>query len=47
MLLYVSFPSEGNTFDYIMLPKGLKFRNLECIDRGLSDHSALVAEIWQ
>ena len=42
---YVSFPSEGNTFDYIMLPKGLKFKSLECINRGLSDHSSLVAEI--
>ena len=41
----VSFPSEGNTFDYIMLPKGLKFKSLECINRGLSDHSSLVAEI--
>ena len=44
---YVSFPSEGNTFDYIMLPKGLKFKSMECIDGGLSDHSALVAEIEQ
>ena len=44
---YVSFPSEGNTFDYIMLPKFLKFKSLECIGRGLSDHSSLVAEIEQ
>ena len=42
---YVSFLSEGNTFDYIMLPKGLEFKSLECIDRGFSDHSSLVAEI--
>ncbi|MCL5434218.1 MAG: endonuclease/exonuclease/phosphatase family protein [Candidatus Marsarchaeota archaeon] len=44
---YVSFPSEGNTFDYIMIPKNMKFGSLECIDRGLSDHCALVAEILQ
>ena len=44
---YVSFPSEGNTFDYIMLPKFLKFKSLECIDGGFSDHSSLVAEIGQ
>lgn len=42
---YVSFPSEGNTFDYIMLPKNMKFKSLECMDVGISDHSALVAEI--
>jgi endonuclease/exonuclease/phosphatase family metal-dependent hydrolase len=44
---YVSFPPEGNTFDYIILPKGLEFKSLECIDKDLSDHSALVAEIDQ
>ncbi|EET90569.1 MAG: endonuclease/exonuclease/phosphatase family protein [Candidatus Micrarchaeales archaeon] len=44
---YVSFPSEGNTFDYMMIPRSMRFGSLECIDRGLSDHSALIAEISQ
>jgi endonuclease/exonuclease/phosphatase family metal-dependent hydrolase len=40
---YVSYPSKGETLDYIMLPKGLGFRSLECLGNNLSDHKALVA----
>jgi endonuclease/exonuclease/phosphatase family metal-dependent hydrolase len=42
---YISHPSTKETLDYIMLPSGLRFGGLECIDSGLSDHCALIAEI--
>ncbi len=41
---YVSFPSEGNTLDYILTPKAAQFTSLKAVD-GLSDHSALLFEI--
>ena len=33
------------TLDYILIPKKYTFKNFECVDKGLSDHSALFAEI--
>lgn len=41
---YVSFPSEGHTLDYALLPKSVAFRSLEVHEK-LSDHCALVFEI--
>lgn len=37
---YISFPSEGITVDYVLLPKQLRFDSLTTFE-GLSDHSAL------
>lgn len=37
---YRSFPSEGLTLDYALLPRGNKFESLEVYE-GLSDHNAL------
>ncbi len=42
---YVSHPKTGETLDDIMLPEGMRFRSLQSIDKKLSDHCALVAEI--
>ncbi len=43
---YISFPSEEETFDYVLLPKiGYKFENIFCSGNHLSDHKALVTTI--
>jgi endonuclease/exonuclease/phosphatase family metal-dependent hydrolase len=39
---YVSFPSEGATFDYMLAPKAYKYSSLD-IGENLSDHNALTA----
>ena len=44
---YVSFPSKGETLDYILLPTGLKFKEFECLSRDVSDHRPLIASIGQ
>ncbi len=41
---YVSFPSEGNTLDYVLTPKTMPISSLEAVD-GLSDHNALLFSI--
>lgn len=41
---YVSFPTEGQTFDYVFVPKNMNFVEVRVVD-GLSDHNALVCEI--
>lgn len=38
---YISFPTEGHTFDYVLIPKNMSFMSLE-VHEGLSDHGALV-----
>lgn len=43
---YISFPSEGEAFDYVLLPKiGYIFENISCLGDCLSDHKALIAII--
>lgn len=41
---YTSFPSEGATLDYILIPRGASFESLETRE-GLSDHAALTVEV--
>lgn len=41
---YISYPSEGNTFDYCLL-KDWKFLNIEIFDEWISDHIWLYYEI--
>lgn len=42
---YVSFPSKGETLDYILLPREMKLKKFECLSRNVSDHRALIASI--
>lgn len=41
---YVSFPSEGHTLDYVLIPAECSFASLETIE-GLSDHNMLVCTV--
>lgn len=39
------YNTKPSTLDYILIPKKYTFKNFECIDKDLSDHNALFAEI--
>ena len=41
---YVSFPSEGETFDHMLIKPGFKFESIKKFD-GISDHSAMIFTI--
>lgn len=41
---YISFPSEGATFDYVLLPKKYNFMSITT-GEGLSDHNAVTTEL--
>ena len=42
---YISFPEDNCSYDYIFIPKRYSFSNFECIQKEVSDHKALFAEI--
>lgn len=42
---YVSFPSEGDTFDYALIPKKYSLKRVVCRDEEVSDHRMLLVEI--
>ncbi|MBU2639126.1 MAG: endonuclease/exonuclease/phosphatase family protein [Nanoarchaeota archaeon] len=42
---YISYPSEEEVLDYVLIPKTMKFINILCDKDGLSDHRPLVVEI--
>ena len=41
---YISYPIRKWTLDYILIPKGFRFKSLKC-EGDLSDHKSLIAEI--
>ena len=42
---YVSYPKDGLSYDYILLPKQSSFVDFQCVDESVSDHKALYAVI--
>lgn len=42
---YISFPSENETFDYILIPKNWSFKHISCNVDDLSDHLPLLATV--
>jgi len=42
---YRSYPADNCSYDYIILPKGMKFEKFLCLRERLSDHRALFAKI--
>jgi endonuclease/exonuclease/phosphatase family metal-dependent hydrolase len=43
---YFSYPPANYTLDYILIPKKLKFKSFDCLGENLSDHKALIANIY-
>jgi endonuclease/exonuclease/phosphatase family metal-dependent hydrolase len=43
---YISYPTRKWVLDYIVIPKHFKFKSFKCTGEGLSDHKALVAEVY-
>ncbi len=41
---YISFPSKELTLDYLLLPEGFNFKNIEVVN-GLSDHNLISFEL--
>lgn len=41
---YTSYSDEG-TLDYILVPKSINITSLECVERRLSDHKMVIADI--
>jgi len=42
---YISYPADGCSYDYVLVPVELSFLRFECVDEEVSDHKALFAEI--
>jgi len=42
---YISYPNDGLSYDYILLPKCMKFESFECRDEYVSDHRMIISEI--
>lgn len=42
---YISYPKDGASFDYILLPRTYEFESFICRDEYVSDHRMIVAKI--
>ena len=42
---YVSYPADGLSYDYILIPHSMKFESFECRSENVSDHRMVVADI--
>jgi len=42
---YISYPEDGDSLDYVLIPKGCSFKHFECRQECVSDHRMLVARI--
>jgi endonuclease/exonuclease/phosphatase family metal-dependent hydrolase len=42
---YISYPEDGLSYDYILLPNSMGFVSFECREETVSDHRMIVAEI--